>query len=46
MLLEPLYRHGILVAVATLIVCLLGLVAALRVPVQMIPDLDVRVVSV
>lgn len=45
-MLDAIYRRGILVAVATLIICLLGLVAAIRVPVQMIPDLDVRVVSV
>ncbi|GAB5450242.1 MAG: efflux RND transporter permease subunit [Halioglobus sp.] len=35
-----------LVTVVTLIVCVLGIVAALRIPVQMIPDLDVRVISV
>ncbi len=29
-----------------LIVCVLGIVAALRIPVQMIPDLDVRVITV
>lgn len=32
--------------VAVLIVCVLGIVAALRIPVQMIPDLDVRAISV
>ena len=32
--------------VTVLIVCVLGIVAALRIPVQMIPDLDVRVISV
>jgi len=36
----------ILVAVTALIVCVLGIAAALRIPVQMIPDLDTRVVSV
>ncbi|WP_269473285.1 efflux RND transporter permease subunit [Kineobactrum salinum] len=39
-------RHGILVAVAVLIVCLLGIVAAIRIPVQMIPDLEVRTISI
>ncbi|MEM7052948.1 MAG: efflux RND transporter permease subunit, partial [Pseudomonadota bacterium] len=39
-------RQGTIVAVITLIVCVLGVLAALRIPVQMIPDLDVRVVSV
>jgi len=43
---ERLVRHGTLVAVAVLIVCVLGIVAAVRIPVQMIPDLEVRVVSV
>jgi len=32
--------------VAVLIICVLGIVAALRIPVQMIPDLDVRAVSI
>jgi len=39
-------RHGTLVAVITLIVAILGAVAALRIPVQMIPDLDVRTITV
>ena len=43
---EVLIRNGILVTVATLIVVILGLVAAQRIPVQMIPDLDVRTISV
>ena len=33
-------------AVAVLIICLFGLLAILRVPIQMIPDLDVRIVTV
>ena len=36
----------LIVAVAVLIICLFGLLAIFRVPIQMIPDLDVRVVSV
>ncbi len=43
---ERLVRHGILVAVATLIVTVLGLVAASGIPVQMIPDLEVRTISI
>ncbi len=43
---ERLVRHGILVAVATLIVTVLGLVAASGIPVQMIPDLEVRTITI
>ncbi len=43
---EAIVRNGILTTVAALIVSVIGLVAATRVPVQMIPDLDVRTVSV
>lgn len=43
---EAFVRNGILVTVAALIVCVLGILAASRVPVQMIPDLEVRTVSV
>lgn len=39
-------RHGTLVAVIALIVAILGAAAALRIPVQMIPDLEVRTVTV
>lgn len=45
-MLDALLRRGTLIAVIALIVSVFGLLAALRVPVQMIPDLDVRVVSV
>ncbi len=45
-MLEGLIRNGILTAVVTLIVCVLGVVAAFRIPVQMIPDLEVRTVTV
>ena len=38
--------NGLLITVGTLILAVLGIVAALRIPVQMIPDLDVRTVSV
>ncbi|MGF1554112.1 MAG: efflux RND transporter permease subunit [Paracoccaceae bacterium] len=43
---EAIVRNGTLVAVVGLLVCILGLVAALRVPVQMIPDLEVRAVTI
>ncbi len=43
---EKMVQHGILIAVATLIATVLGLVAATRIPVQMIPDLEVRTISV
>ncbi|MFW6094467.1 MAG: efflux RND transporter permease subunit [Pseudomonadota bacterium] len=39
-------RRSTLLAVAVLIVGVLGVLAALRIPVQMIPDLEVRVVNV
>lgn len=39
-------RQGIIVTVAVLIVSVLGIVAALKIPVQMIPDLEVRTISV
>ncbi|MDJ0751390.1 MAG: efflux RND transporter permease subunit [Woeseiaceae bacterium] len=43
---EALVRNGILMTVAALIICVLGVLAAIRVPVQMIPDLEVRTVSI
>ncbi len=43
---EAIVRNGILMTVIALIVSVLGVLAALRVPVQMIPDLDVRTVSI
>ena len=43
---DAMVRHGILIAVATLIVGLLGVVAAMKIPVQMIPDLEVRTISI
>ncbi|MBA4742481.1 MAG: efflux RND transporter permease subunit [Azoarcus sp.] len=39
-------QHGILVAVIALIVLILGIAAAVRIPIQMIPDLEVRTISV
>ncbi|MHA1518491.1 MAG: efflux RND transporter permease subunit, partial [Alphaproteobacteria bacterium] len=45
-MLEQIVKRGTLVTVITLIVCVLGIVAAFRIPVQMIPDLEVRTVTV
>ena len=39
-------KRGTLVTVITLIVSVLGILAATRIPVQMIPDLDVRAISI
>jgi multidrug efflux pump subunit AcrB len=39
-------RSGVLVAVVTLGVCVLGIAAVLRVPIQMIPDMDVTTLTV
>ncbi|MEF8793100.1 efflux RND transporter permease subunit [Thiohalorhabdus sp.] len=39
-------RNGIITTVVVLILCVLGVVAALGLPVQMIPDLEVRTVTV
>jgi len=39
-------NHGIIVTVAVLIICTLGIAAIFRVPVQMIPDMDVTTLSV
>lgn len=43
---EAMVKRGTLTTVIVLIVCVLGVLAALKIPVQMIPDLDVRVISV
>ncbi|MFP4560958.1 MAG: efflux RND transporter permease subunit [Thiohalorhabdus sp.] len=43
---KGLIQHGILTTVVVLIITVLGIVAALRIPVQMIPDLEVRTVTV
>ena len=45
-MIESLLRRGTLVAVVVVMTLLLGIIAALRVPVQMIPDLETRVISV
>ncbi|NHN36334.1 efflux RND transporter permease subunit [Pseudomaricurvus alcaniphilus] len=43
---EHIVKRGILMTVITLIVSVLGILAAARIPVQMIPDLDVRTISI
>ncbi len=43
---EYILRHNTLIAVIVLILCVLGITAALNVPVQMIPDLEVRTINV
>ena len=45
-MLEQVIRRGTLLSVIVLIVSILGVVAALRIPVQMIPDLEVRTIRV
>ncbi|WP_022726646.1 efflux RND transporter permease subunit [Fodinicurvata sediminis] len=45
-MLEGIVRRGTLMAVILLILCVIGVVAALRIPVQMIPDLEVRTITV
>jgi multidrug efflux pump subunit AcrB len=39
-------KRGILVTVIVMITCILGIVSALNIPVQMIPDLEVRTITV
>jgi multidrug efflux pump subunit AcrB len=43
---EAIVRRGTLMAVIVGVICVLGIVAALRIPVQMIPDLEVRTIQV
>ena len=43
---ESIVKHGTLMTVFTLILCVLGIVAAVKIPVQMIPDLEVRTISI
>jgi multidrug efflux pump subunit AcrB len=45
-LFEVIVRNDLLMTVAALILTVLGILAALRIPVQMIPDLEVRTISV
>ncbi len=43
---EQIITRGILTTVIVMIVCVIGILAGTRIPVQMIPDLDVRVISI
>ena len=45
-MLDAISRRGTLLTVAVLIFCVLAIAAAIRMPVQMIPDLEVRTVSI
>lgn len=45
-MMEALLKRGTLVTVVMTMIMLLGIIAATRVPVQMIPDLDVRTITV
>ena len=45
-MMEAILKRGTLVTVVTAMILLLGIIAATRVPVQMIPDLDTRVISI
>ncbi len=46
MILRAIIQHGVKAAVAVLIICLIGAVAVFRVPIQMIPNMDVTTISV
>jgi len=43
---EAILKRGMLLTITVLVVCVLGTVAVLRIPVQMIPDLEVRTITV
>ncbi|MES1924775.1 efflux RND transporter permease subunit [Salinisphaera sp. T31B1] len=43
---EAIARRGTLVTIVVLLICLFGVLAAMRIPVQMIPDLAVRTITV
>jgi multidrug efflux pump subunit AcrB len=45
-MIEAAVKRGTLVAVVVLITTILGLISALKIPVQMIPDLEVRTITV
>ena len=45
-MMTTLIKRGTLVSVVTLIACILGIVAAYYIPIQMIPDLEVRTISI
>ncbi len=43
---DKIVQRGILMTVIVMIICVLGTLAATKIPVQMIPDLDVRAISI
>lgn len=43
---EALIKRGTLMTIVVLLICLFGVLAAMRIPVQMIPDLAVRTITV
>ena len=45
-MIEQILRRGTLISVIALVICVLGVLAATRVPVQMIPDLEVRRIAI
>jgi multidrug efflux pump subunit AcrB len=45
-MIEYIIRRGTLLTIGVLIILVFGIIAVLRIPVQMIPDLEVRVISV
>lgn len=45
-MIDSLLKHGTLVTVSVIMLMVLGTVAATRVPVQMIPDLETRIISI
>jgi multidrug efflux pump subunit AcrB len=45
-MIESTVKRGILVTVIVLITCILGVVGSVNIPVQMIPDLEVRTITV
>ena len=45
-MIEYIIRRGTLITIGVLVIMIFGIIAVLRIPVQMIPDLEVRVISV
>jgi multidrug efflux pump subunit AcrB len=45
-MLESIIQRGILLTIGVLVILVFGIIAVMRIPVQMIPDLEVRVISV
>lgn len=45
-MMEAILKRGTMVVVVTAMLLLLGITAAVRVPIQMIPDLDTRIISI